>query len=290
MAFLVTTLCLNGTNIINPAIVILISLCQRPRRQSPRLVQTVCSLWGLREGGWRWGGDCFNRCHLSGHQHPENFTFRVVQPAVSKPRPPGSFIPTSQCPLSPLSLSQKAPHTMNKVSLALICWLIWQGSSSPLETKSLNTVRWACFATGRWQTVVFPPSDTQEDPLPSPPRLEQVQGQVSMTSLYQIKEVWFDSTPGRAWRRLPSVCLSVYGGTWTWEVSRDRPQRGSHTSWSDTDTKSGWFLASSAACHTAFITGCLGLLLTVLIHVGPVLLTKESHNGRSCFSTVQCTD
>lgn len=97
-------------------------------------------------GGWRW----FNRCHLSRHQRPEDLTCRVVQPAISKPRPPGCPVYvvlaalhqlTSHQPLPPLSTqlpSQKAPHTTNKVSLPLICWLVWHGSSSSLKKKNLK--------------------------------------------------------------------------------------------------------------------------------------------------------
>lgn len=54
-----------------------------------------------------------------------------------------------------------------------------------------------------------PPPDTQEESLPSPPLLEQVQRQGSMTSLYQMEEVWgSDSTPGPG--HAPPLCL--WGG------------------------------------------------------------------------------
>lgn len=55
---------------------------------------------------------------------------------------------------------------------------------------------------GRWWT---PPTDTQEEPLPSPPQLQQVLRRASMTSLYRMEEVWrSNSRPGGGLDPLPS--------------------------------------------------------------------------------------
>lgn len=117
-----------------------------------------------------------------------NLTFRVVQTCHLQTTSPWlSFLcgPNSQHPFHPLPtqpLSQKSPShdEQSFTGPHLLTYLASQQLSLKMLKHSL---------LARWRSVVLP-RDTQEEPLPSPPPLQQVQRQGSMTSLYQMEEVW----------------------------------------------------------------------------------------------------
>lgn len=98
--------------------------------------------------------------------------------------------------------------------------------------------------------------------------------QGSMTSLYQMDQVWgFDSTPGR-WLNCTTSPPSACGG----ELKREKlavtgRRGGSHIS-CDTDTKGSWFFGLHGCLSHWSFTGCGN-------SCWPSVASKSNHNGNS---------
>lgn len=228
----------------------------------------------------------------------KNLTFRVVQTChlqttsswLSSLCGPNSHHPFHPLPTQPLS--QKKPLT-RWTKFHWPSFVDLSGMAAVFKQCLLGFFFFFFFKSREVAvTVVQPPRDTQEEPLPSPPRLQQVQRRGSMTSLYQMEEVW------GVWQALlarpcNTSSLRLPLGELEREYSADRPQRGKPyiLKWHRHQKVVG-FLASTAACHAAFITVCSGLLLAVVIYVGSVLPLSPNHNRNSQqqvrFLTVKC--
>lgn len=137
MAFSAVTLCLNGSIVINLGSCTFFKTAVTETEALSRSNHFPHFASPMRTKV------CFSHPSV----HPQTLTFRVVLSSMSKPHPSDFGLYVVLGPFStfqpnvPTSLPTKPLTSWNKVSLHLICWLIWHGSSFLLRTTTKKTGR-----------------------------------------------------------------------------------------------------------------------------------------------------